>query len=183
MSSFTPGATVEVHAKGKVGQDGTLVIGCKSFTKKDVADYALSYTETVPEPEWEYGDYVTDANGVSYVRKGSLGTRPEGYWQIAYNHTGGFAASDDNPVKPLTLVARGGKPVTDDTPPMIGERVRIKPGARFFAKFSQRSTPVNGGIYDLIPAYSVIQKTGYDISPNVCVGGYLVLPEFVQRAT
>ena len=52
-----------------------------------------------PEPEWQTGDVVLDVEGWAYLRTGG------GNWR-------NFHGNPWEPTRPLTLIARGGKPVT-----------------------------------------------------------------------
>ena len=54
-----------------------------------------------PEPEWQGGDVVLDAKGWSFLRTA-------GGW----SDFNGLRYADEEPARPLTLIARAGKPVT-----------------------------------------------------------------------
>jgi hypothetical protein len=68
------GATVKVHAEGKVGEDGVLTIGCKRISLAELTDYATSYEVTEPRPVFKVGDRVEYVGDFTPHLKGKTGT-------------------------------------------------------------------------------------------------------------
>jgi len=102
------GALVRVTLEGRASKSmftpNALIIGAAGPGMNVIrldADHVKS-VEVLPEPEsWEPGDVVLSAAGVAYRRT----------YDATWHGFSGYEWADDDPSRPLTLLARDGEPV------------------------------------------------------------------------